>query len=415
MTAGILRVAKIERQLSMGGSETLQFEDGVNVVVGRPNTGKTRWLQTLDYLLGDSGNSPFEQSDDEHLALKYAAAGVDLLVAGEAIKIERKWNEPGARSKVFVNGVPMGAQDFQLLLLEKLNIPLVHFPKGNPYSGQTWPQLSFRMLLRHLYRRQRFWNDLADLQPEGEQHACLLQFLGLAQNVFSEEYGELIRLRSEATKLKARREQYELTLAQLAGDVLTDGKSNGSISLPGVKEAERRLEDHAAQLRDKRLSILEAARTKVVPAEHRSRTAELGEKRATLVIGIEELQRRAKAVEERSAEMRAYKDTLLAEIDRINRVADAGEVLADIRVTHCPACDQPVDQKVNSHECFLCHQDLPHGPALEHLGTARLKFEGDRLKAELDEAVQLIDVLSRDRARISKQLLELNQTLKDGR
>ena len=43
-------------------------------------------------------------------------------------------------------------------------------------SGQTWPELSFRTLLRHIYRQQRFWSDLADKQPEGDQHACLLHF-----------------------------------------------------------------------------------------------------------------------------------------------------------------------------------------------------------------------------------------------
>ena len=78
-------------------------------------------------------------------------------------------------------------------------------------SGQTWPELSFRMLLRHIYRQQRFWGGLADQQPDGEQHACLLQFLGLAERTYSESYGRLIELKTEAETLKVRRAQYGRT------------------------------------------------------------------------------------------------------------------------------------------------------------------------------------------------------------
>jgi hypothetical protein len=194
MSTSTLRIVRVERRKTVGAPEELIFEDGVNVLVGRPNTGKTRWLQTLDFLLGDSGANPFESDIDEHLAIKYGGASAVMRVADDTLHVERKWDELGAKSKVFVNGVPMSSQDFQRMLLEKLNIPLLHFPKGSPYSGQTWPELSFRMLLRHIFRQQRFWTDIADKQPEGEQHACLLQFLGLAESVFSDEYGELIRL-----------------------------------------------------------------------------------------------------------------------------------------------------------------------------------------------------------------------------
>ncbi len=407
-----IRILRIERQKTAGHAEALLFDQGVNVLVGRPNTGKTRWLQTLDYLLGDSGANPFEANEDEHLAILYSSASADLHIADETLHVERKWNETGAKSKVFVNGVPMGAQEFQRLLLEKLGIPLLHFPKGNPYSGQTWPELSFRMLLRHIYRRQRFWADIADLQPEGEQHACLLQFLGLAQNVFSDEYGELIQLRGEANKLKARREQYESTLHQLAGDVLVDPDLKGAVTLPRVQEAEKRLEEQSLRLLEKRTEILEGVRTNKLPPAGRGRSAELGEKRASLIVSIADLRRKVAEVSERTAEIRTYKETLLGEIDRLNRVTDAGELLADLRVTHCPACDQTVSDKGrDSHSCFLCHQELPNGPALNELGAARLKFESDRLNGEMEEADQLLDLLSRDFNRFSKQIVDSNETL----
>jgi hypothetical protein len=60
MTTAFLSISRLERRFATGNVEELSFEPGVNVLVGRPNTGKTKWLQTLDFLLGDPGGNPFE-------------------------------------------------------------------------------------------------------------------------------------------------------------------------------------------------------------------------------------------------------------------------------------------------------------------------------------------------------------------
>src|SRR5207237_1933492 len=59
----------------------------------------------------------------------------------------------------------------------------------------------------HIYRQQRFWGDLADKQPEAEQHACLLQFLGLAERIYTNDYGQLIELRMKVERLRSRRSE----------------------------------------------------------------------------------------------------------------------------------------------------------------------------------------------------------------
>lgn len=216
MSESFLSVRSLERRLATGNVELLTFEPGVNVFVGRPNTGKTKWLQTLDFLLGDSGANPYEQSGEEELAEKYDAAAATLCIGGETFRIERRWREVGAKGKVFVGDEGMLARDFQHWLMGKLSIPLVNFPKGNPMSGQTWPELSFRTLLRHIFRQQRFWSGLVDQQADTEQHASLLLFLGLAERIFSEDYGKLVNLKLKSMRLRARREQYRALLQRLA-------------------------------------------------------------------------------------------------------------------------------------------------------------------------------------------------------
>lgn len=151
MSRPYLCIVQLERRVAAtGGVETLGFEPGVNLLVGPPNTGKTKWLQILDYLLGDTGENPFEGAEETGLAEKYDAASVNLRIDNAEVRVERRWRELGAKTKIFVDGTSMSARDFQQWLMRSLNIPLLSFPKGNPMSGQTWPELSFRMLLRHI-------------------------------------------------------------------------------------------------------------------------------------------------------------------------------------------------------------------------------------------------------------------------
>ena len=339
------------------------------------------------------------------LADKYDAAAAQLLIGDEQVRIERRWKEPGAKSKVFVNGEGMAARDFQHWLMGRLGIPLLNFPKGNPMSGQTWPELSFRMLLRHIYRRQPFWGEIADKQPDGEQHACLLQFLGLAERIYTKDHGELIRLKMEAERLNARREQYGQTLDDLAQDILGDPGMTVSVTAGSIKEAQDRLQSQTAELQRRRNEILTNGSERAISPEHRGHVARLGEERANVLIALEENRRKLEATSERIVEMRRYRSDLTDELDRIARAEDAGTILADLKITHCPACDQAVTAKSSAPDhCFLCHQHLPDEMVIEELGSVRLRFERDRLSGELKEVDELLEVLRREQARLSREV-----------
>jgi DNA repair ATPase RecN len=410
MNRRFLSVSSVERRLVTGNTETLTFKAGVNLLVGRPNTGKTRWLQTLDFLLGDTGENPFEGASETGLAEKYDAAAAVLLIDGKEVHVERRWRETGAKSKVFLEGKALSTRDFQHELMELLGLPLLSFPKGNPMSGQTWPELSFRMLLRHIYRQQRFWSGIADLQPDAEQHACILQFLGLAERIYTDEYGELIAYKAKAERLRSRREQYSQTLDDLAKELIADPGMTVSVTRSSIKAARGRLMEEIRQLGEKRSAVLIKA-TDSVP-EFRGHLADLASRRADLLVGLEEDRRRLKATEDRTVEMNQYHRDIVDELNRVDRTRDAGVILADLKITHCPACDQAVTQK-ESHasQCFLCDQQLPEGPVLEGLGAVRLRFESDRLNGELQEADDLLSLLKRERKRYEDGVRHKEQQL----
>jgi hypothetical protein len=397
MTTPFLSILSLNRRFTNGGKESLNFIPGVNLLVGRPNTGKTKWLETLDFLFGDLGQNPFGEADGEGLFTKYDAASAKIRIGEDEYWISRRWMEAGAKGKVFVDKESMSAKDFQHWLLDKLGMPLLSFPKGNPMSGQTWPELSFRMMLRHIYRRQSMWTDIADRQPESEQLASILQMLGLAEHVFSDDYGQLIALKLQADRLAFRREHYISTLNELSRDLLDDGDIQLGVSTATIAAARKRLDQQVAHLRAEREALLFNAAQTGIPADRRSRVAELGHLRADVAARLDQAAKAFQAAADRISELRRYRADLLEEIERMDRAADAGAVLADLRITHCPACDQIVQPAAgHSDDCFLCHQQLPTEPDIAGLGAARLRFERERLAGELAEADQLIIVVGRE-------------------
>jgi hypothetical protein len=131
-------------------------------------------------------------------------------------------------------------------------------------------------------------------------------------------------------------------------------------------------------------------------------TDRLAETRAALIASLESLRQRLRSSTERADELRAYIVDLTEELDRMARAEDAGNALADLHITHCPACDQPVaDSQLDPSSCFLCHQSLPLSGGADQ-GEARLQFERDRLTGELKEGQELSETLDRDLIKIRK-------------
>jgi hypothetical protein len=395
MSGRYLAVGCLERRLWTGTVESIRFNEGVNLLVGVPNTGKTQWLKFLDFILGDSDS--FEGRFDESIVEKYEAASAELFVAGERLLIERRWRQSGLRSKVIVNEEALDPAAFQQLLMVKLGIPILHYPKGNPQSGQTWPELSLRSLLRHIHRQQRFWGDLADKQPEGEQLACLLLFGGVAEHVYTDEYGNLVDLTLEARRLRQRLEQYGWTLNALAKDLLDEGDAlSRGVTRESVAAADADVSRQILALREERSRIIESGMRSGASVQA-SRIAVLSQDRAKLLADREAGDLLGRETSDRLGEMKRYRDSLLEELERLARAHDAGEVLADLRITHCPACDQALKARyIEASHCHLCHQNLPDEPALAELGDARLSFEQDRLRGEVKEASDLVGLLERD-------------------
>ncbi len=402
MARGNFIVESIERITADGKTERHSFKPGLNLLVGRPNTGKTVWLRMLDFVLGD--RDPAEKSLSGELASKYDSIQVQARAGEEEITLERRWKEPGAKHKIFLDENPVESGSLSALLLKKLGIPVLHYPKGDPYAARAWPELSWRSLYRHIYRRQTFWGDLVEKQPEGEQHACIIQFLGLARSIFSAEYASLIEARKSRMSLEAQRDTFMRTLNQVSQELLDVEDEVAGITPELLSDAVGQIDAQLEHIRVEREEILEALLAKASGRERRP-VQDLGEERAQLLSQHERAASEIATTEVRLRDILDYRSDLEAEVERLERARVSGRVFSGLRITHCPACDQAINgSNEQGAECFLCRRPLPGNEGDAEAGEKRLELAIRQLRTEREEASRLVENLTDRRQELAREV-----------
>lgn len=391
--------------------EVLDFNDGVNAIVGVQNTGKSTWLRMLDFLMGETESAA--AMFGEKLVQKYRTVFSLMRAGAETFELEREWSEDGSRSVTRLNGERINADAVQDIFLERLGIPQLRYPQGNILgSERTWPSLGWRSLLRHIYRRQDQWSELVPKQPESEQHACILQFLGLAEHLFSSDLSTLTDKRKRLSYLETRQAYFMELMQRLLPDLMEDPDLSQGITADAVEIAITRTETELDQL-VKRRSVLMAQ----VRDQSRTPDGQLGailERRGVTLHHKQRYRGELAALKDRIAELDEYDKSLKREAQRLDRADAAADVLEDIKVTHCPACDQSVENRLREADhCFLCGQTTLLPELTGDAAARRLRFEREQVAAELAEAEELLGSARREYARKEEALAVEDRRLRD--
>ncbi len=401
MGAKKLRLVSATRYPIHADYDSLEFKSGVNVIVGELNAGKTKWLQMMDFALGDAGKP--EEAFDLEIAEKYDRVALVLSIGGEEVVVERRWKDPGAKTKIFANHEGMTAKQFSEFLLRKLDIPTVQLPIGNPFSDRTWPELSWREMFRHMYKQERFWSDFAQKQADVVRAACILNFLGDAANLYPKEYGELVAKKKERDRLEAQKDVFIRVMQDIAVGVVDQQEMSVAITPVSIAETHQRLSERLHKIvaeRSKALDIFDVHTTASNPSfEFAKRNLE------DLHQELGKLESARNEAIRRHTELTDYSRTLEAELARFSRAKDAGSVLADLKVTHCPACDQEIRiKRYSSKQCPVCGQEHSNvdDPST---GRRRLEFEEKQVGEELEELKKLIQELIEELRVLDEQIV----------
>jgi len=408
VSANTIIIRKLSRSPATTACDALNLKPGVNLIVGQKDSGKTKWLSMLDYLMGETDKP--EDVFGEDLSAKYDSVTAEIEIAGERITLERRWKEEGGKTKVRVNDTACSASHFSDFLLKKLNIPLLDFPKGNPWAERAWSALSWRMLLRHIYRQERFWTDFADKQPPWEQHACVAQFLGAATALFPAKWGELIQRQKELETVQAQKDAHIAMLNSITVELVHHAEMTVGVTETSLGQAETRLKAQLQQLDERRAQLLANMEEQVqmrVDAESESRRKALQQLTAERERIIRERGKQAR----RESELQSYWEVLKGEQERLGRAKASGQVFADLKVTHCPVCDQEVNSnRSDPGTCFLCRKPLPHGDT--SAASRRIAFEEEQLTEESGELELLLNRMKKEIADLDGGLLKLNESVR---
>ncbi len=410
MSTNSLAIQSVSRKRLDGGAEILHFKPGVNVIVGEPNTGKTRWLEMIDFVMGDDG--PAEEKLGEVIFTKYASASIKLQIGKKLFTIDRRWHDPGIKTKIFVDENPLNIPEFRQLLLDEIGIPSLHYPQGNPYGQRTWPELGLRSLVRHWYRRQRFWGDLADQQTASEQHACMLQFLGIAEKLYSREYGELVKAQKLIAELEAKRESFQSTLNEISREIISEEELGVAVTPDAINDATARLSKEIDELNRRRnefVGFAIASATQEDDTFSKDSVSKMTEEFAELKQTEKKLTFELERVSARIIESQSLLNSVDSETGRLERAMKAGNIMANLKATHCPVCDQKVKKSTNDEkgECFLCHQPLEIKGMFPSEPFKRLEFELEQLKGEKKELGELIESISNKKNEYSARIREI--------
>jgi predicted nucleic acid-binding Zn-ribbon protein len=417
MSSRVLQIRKLIRLPQSSPADELVFKPGVNVIVGKPNTGKTKWLNMLDYVMGDLGQP--EDAFGQGLAEKYDSIRAIIRIGDNEHCLERRWKQQGMKGKVLIDGAPLAASEFSQYMLKELGIPILHFPKGSPYLERAWPELSWRTLLRHVYRQQRFWSDLANEQPEGDQYACLMQFLGIAEHLFSDDYRALAEKRRNIWQLQVTRDQFLSMLEEISKELVKEKETRVVLTTESINSAILRLKSDIQELGQKRNTALAELR---LVAEKKTASADKDERQSDFerLGGLwsqlqteKEQKLTLKAdTERRLQELHNYETAINNELSKMERARGAGLQLANLKATHCPVCDQPIKRaSAQADHCFLCGQPWSDSQQDSSAIDSRIDIEMDRLREELTEAEILISRLSDDLDQRVSSLREIEEEI----
>jgi chromosome segregation ATPase len=220
--------------------------------------------------------------------------------------------------------------------------------------------------------------------------------VGVAEHLFSDDYAALVAQEKLVWELQTSKQQFLELLHEVSRELLDAQDRDIALTSQSLLSAIARVRDEITATQNERAavvgSLVEAVSKKTGQSASSAfegvadRLAELRAKNASVRQAHAELQTRATELEE-------YYNTLDNELARLQRAMKAGETLADLKVTHCPACDQPIDPAEDeTRDCYVCRRPKPASGD----GAKRLAFEIDHVRAEQEETRELLTTLQRD-------------------
>ncbi|MEV7077869.1 hypothetical protein AB0N88_04860 [Streptomyces sp. NPDC093516] len=285
---------------------------------------------------------------------------------------------------------PVG--EFSDRILHKLGWPILSIPKGIQATTATeLTPLTFRSVLRHIYRKEDSWTQFADQEQEFLRRAVISYLLGFAPTRYSNHDFELAAAQRQLAQAQAaEREVHDSTdravaaicenlqlptprSEQQVNSIRTDLQAELDAVVRQRSQLTREVEQLVAgRCQEGDAGAVSHAYDATLSQKYEQATQNLTST-AENVAGLEQVL---------TAHMQSH-NTVRAEIARMERLLASVDLFDSLPVHQYPACEQKIDIHRDHPEgtCYVCTQ-----PVTEDQRRRRGELEKRSLAAEADRS-----------------------------
>ena len=214
-------------------------------------------------------------------------------------------------------------------------------------------------------------------------------------------------------------------LQEVTRDLVVSKDLGVALTPESIQTAEERMRAEEEELSKQRDALLLSLRSQQSDTAPQAETAlsspidQLSERFVATQQERELLQSALKKTQARQLELAGRRQLLEDELGRLDRAAEAGSLFADLKVTHCPACDQEVSTS-DAHlgSCYVCKQPIDQTGVFA-AAEKRLEFEREQIRTEVEETSELlsqiaveINRLAQDGSRLLGESIRIQQALR---
>lgn len=386
-----------------GGTVEYRFSSDLTVLAGPTGVGKTTLLELIKYGLGCNGKlapKAIEVVNDVVL---------DITVGTSRLRLARSLDPRKSRAVrvtdlISQERLPDHHTDdaeprLSTLLMTALGLPAdARAAATGGGSSKPGSRITFADIFSFMYVPQSEINkDIAHSQDSylGAKRKAVFELLfGIAD-------AEILAMRSDFNRLKGEVEKTEAEYQSVSAFLRDSGTTSRAIAQQDLEAAvAEELEAAAAQAK---------LRDAIDPVSDRE-TGVLRDLLGEAERSLADARRTAVDLARLQADCASERRRVKADLDRYQRMRDAGERLASIEFTVCPRCMQSLTSRpVPDGACRVCLQEDPVDPSLE----ASDAYEARQLSDQLDEMDHQLRVLAEQAATATQAITAREDLVKN--
>lgn len=384
---------------------TVEFEPGLNIVFGASNTGKSFIVESIDYLLGSSGNlrDIQERVAYDRMRLLLEASNDTLFTiqrgvkGGGFVKFEGTWLEEEPDHEGIVLQAKYSANNQNNLSSFFLSLIGLEGKSVIKNKRQDLQSFTIRNLVRFLLVKEEEIIRSSSPILSGQYTTATAEYSAFRLLLTGVDDSAQIAQEQRQREVSAAKQSLEAKV-ELLDELIAELHSG--LREVGVNRIEA--EDQIARLSQE----MQANENRI--AQVREQLGERITRRNEILSQIQRLTNSIQMIEGQLSRFGLLQQHYQSDLERLASIEESGSFLIDLNMTPCPLCGTPPNEQHLSTECDGNIEATVVAARGEIAKVQKLSFELEQTASELESE---LDVLRSQQNALVPEYQELNQVI----